>query len=326
MRRNFIKSVISVPAASLLGLPAIAQPAWPAKPIRLVLPSGAGGGADVFGRPMAEFLSKDLKQQIVIDNKPGANGIVAHEAVVRQPPDGYNVLISYSAAMIANPILQPKMSHDPLKDFTPVAQIGGGGGNLIIVNPDLPIRNIKELVDYAKSRNGSASYGSWGIASGGHLIMEMIKARTGMELAHVPYKTVAQISADVVSGVLGISTIDSATPIPFLQNGRIRAIAAMSPVRLPQNPDVPTLKEQGIDYSIAPVYGMYVPVGTPKPIVNALNASVNKWLALPETIAYFEQRQNAPRPHILSADEFARKQASDVVLWRQLIAESKVTL
>lgn len=322
MRRNFLKIAALSPFANI---PAFAQ-SWPAKPIRLVLPSGAGGGSDIFGRPMAEFMSKELKQQVVVDNKPGANGIVAHEAVVRQPPDGYNVLISFSAAIIANKLMQPKMSHDPLKDFTPVAQIGGGGGNVLIVNPDLPVRNLKDLVKYAKDQAGKATYGSWGIASGGHLVMEMLKTRTGMDIAHVPYKTVAQIPPDVVSGVLPVSWIDSATPVPLIKSGRVRAIAVAAPSRLPQIPEVQTLREQGIDYDIAPVYGMYVPAGTPKPIIDSLNAAVNKWLSLPETITYFEQRQNAPKPEIMSADEFARKQERDVGLWRKLIDDSKVKL
>ena len=324
IRRTMLQAALLVPMGARFA-PALAQ-SWPAKPIRLVLPSGAGGGSDIFGRPMAEFLSKELKQQVVVDNKPGANGIIAHEAVVRQPADGYTVLISYSAAMIANKLLQPKMSHDPLKDFIPVAQIGGGGGNMLIVNPELPIRNMQELYDYARSKNGTATYGSWGISSGGHLVMEMIKTRTGMQITHVPYKTVAQIAPDIVSGVLPVSWIDSASPLPFIKSGRVRAIAVASPSRLPQTPDVRTLKEQGVDYDIAPVYGLYAPAGTPKSIVDTLNAAVNKWLSLPETVEYFELRQNAPKPQILTADEFARKQELDVLLWRKLIEDSKVKL
>jgi tripartite-type tricarboxylate transporter receptor subunit TctC len=331
MRRAILNLVValSLVALSLVALlgHAVAQPAWPAlKPIRMVIPSGPGGGADLFSRPLADFLSKELKQQVVVENRPGANGIVAHEAVVRQPPDGYTVLISFSAAIIANPLMQPKMSHDPLKDFKPVAMIGGGGGNLIIVNPELPVRNLKELIAYVKGKKGDASYGSWGIASGGHLVIEMLKTRTGMEISHVPYKTVSQIPPDVVSGVLGIATIDSASALPFIKSGRIRAIATMGEARLPQTADVPTLKEQGVDYNLSPVYGLYAPTGTPKAIVDALNAATNKWLALPDTIQYFEQRQNAPKPEILSVEAFAAKQERDITLWRKLIEDSKVVL
>ncbi len=135
-----------------------------------------------------------------------------------------------------------------------------------------------------------------------------------------------QISPDVVSGVLGIATIDSASALPFIKSGRIRAIATMGEARLPQTADVPTLKEQGVDFTISPVFGLYVSTGTPKPIVDALNAATNKWLALPETINYFEQRQNAPKPEILSVEGFAAKQERDVQLWRKLIEDSKVSL
>ncbi len=327
MRRTFLKAAMAVSVSTLCMAGAIAQPAWPAgKPIRMVIPSGPGGGTDIFSRPLADFLSKELKQQVVVENRPGANGIVAHEAVVRQPADGYTVLISFSAAMIANKLMQPKMSHDPLKDFKPVALIGGGGGNLIIVNPELPVRNVKDLIAYVKSKKGDVSYASWGIASGGHLVMEMLKTRIGMDMAHVPYKTTAQISPDLVSGVIGIGTIDSASALPFIKSGRIRAIATLGESRLPQTADVPTLKEQGVDFNLSPVFGLYVPTETPKNIVDTLNALTNKWLALPETIHYFEQRQNAPKPEIMSVDAFAAKQERDVALWRKLIEDSKVVL
>jgi tripartite-type tricarboxylate transporter receptor subunit TctC len=156
--------------------------------------------------------------------------------------------------------------------------------------------------------------------------MEMLKSRTGMDITHVPYKTVSQIAPDVVSGVLGISTIDGASALPFIKSSRIRAIATLGAARLPQTPDVPTLKEQGIDFTVSPVYGMYVPTGTPKAIVDALNAAVNKWLVLPDTMTYFEQRQNAPKPEVRSVEAFAAKQERDVDLWRKLIEDSKVTL
>lgn len=325
MRRDLLKGALAAPVALLSARPALAQ-AYPTKSIRLVIPSGAGGGSDIFARPMAEFMSKELGQQVLVENKPGANGIVAHETVVRQPADGYTLVISYSAAMIANKLLLSKMSHDPLKDFVPIAQIGGGGGNVLVVTNDAPIKNVRELLDYAKGKNGAATYGSWGIASGGHLVMEMIKTRTGMQITHVPYKTVAQMPPDIISGVMQIAWIDAATPVPHIKNGRMRAIAVAAPARLPLLPDVPTLTEQGIEFNVSPCYGLYAPVGTPKPVVDRLNAVINKWVSIPEWIAYFEQKQNWPKPPVKTAEEFSRYQDGEVRLWKQLVEESRVKL
>ena len=143
-------------AASVLGTAsgvAQAQAAWPAgKPIRIVLPSGAGGGSDIFGRVLAEFMSKELGTQVIIDNKAGANGLLAMEAVVRQPPDGYNLVVSFTASVIGNKLLQTKLAFDPITDFTPLAKIGGEGGNLLIVNPELPVKNIRDLIELTKTR------------------------------------------------------------------------------------------------------------------------------------------------------------------------------
>jgi tripartite-type tricarboxylate transporter receptor subunit TctC len=299
--------------------------AWPSKTIRLVLPSGPGGGADLFGRLLAEYMSQELKVTVVVDNKPGATGIVAHEAVVRQPPDGYNLVISFTAAMIGNKLLQPKMSHDPLVDLMPIARIGGGGGNALVVNPELPVKNLKDLLDWAKAKPDQ-SYASWGVASGGHLVMEMIKQRTGMKINHVPYKTVSQIPTDVVSGVVPVAWIDAATPVPFVKSGRLRAIAVASSNRLPQFPDVATLGEQGIQSDAEASYGLLGPAGMPMDIVERLNAIVNKWLVLPATAAYFESKQNVPAPTPLTQAQYVKVLERDLAAWTKLIAESKVTL
>lgn len=233
--RRTLLGLAALPLAIGHGL-ASAQ-AWPNKGIKLVLPSGAGGGSDLFGRPLAEYMSQQLKVPVVVENRPGANGILAHETVVRQPADGYSLVISYPAAVIGNKLTQAKMSHDPLTDLQPIGRIGGGGGNTLIVNADVPVRNLKELVEWVRGKGGEVSYASWGIASGGHFIMEMLKHKLGMKLNHVPYKTVAQIPPDIISGVVPMAWIDSATPVTHVKAGRVRPIAVAAQRRLPQFPD-----------------------------------------------------------------------------------------
>lgn len=323
-RRQVLQTCVASLGLSAMG--ASHAQAWPSKPIRLVLPSGAGGGADLFGRPMADFLSKELGVPLVVENKPGANGIVAHEAVVRQPPDGYSLLVSYPAAMLGNRLLQPKMSHDTLLDLKPIAKIGGGGGNLLVCHPDFPARNVKEMVAYVKTQEGGLNYGSWGIASGGHLAMELVKNMAGIKLNHVPYKTVAQIPPDLLSGVLMVSSIDSGTPIALIKAGRLRALAALSTKRLPQLLDVPTLSEQGIPFEVETWYGVFGPAGLPNDIVVRLNGLLNRWMVTPEVAALFEQKQNSPAPVPLPASELSAWLPRELAVWQKLVTDSKVTL
>ena len=316
-RRTLLKAATAAGTLAVTG--AARAQAWPAgKPIRIVLPSGAGGGADIFGRFMAEWLSKELGTSVIVDNKPGANGLIATQEVARAAPDGLTLLISFTAATVANTLLMLKPPVDPLNDIVPIARIGGGGGNMVVVNPTLPVKNMRELVEYAKTRN-DLSYASWGIGSGGHLVMESIKAQSGMKLVHVPYKTVAQIPPDVISGVMPIATIDAASPLPHLRSGRMRAIGTLSGERLPQLKDTPTVIEQGFKLDAFPWYGMFGPKGLPRDIVERMNATLNRWMVLPEVAEFFDQKQNGPAPKPLSVAEFEKLIQSDLVSWKGLI-------
>lgn len=322
--RRTLLGLAALPLAIGHGL-ASAQ-AWPNKGIKLVLPSGAGGGSDLFGRPLAEYMSQQLKVPVVVENRPGANGILAHETVVRQPADGYSLVISYPAAVIGNKLTQAKMSHDPLTDLQPIGRIGGGGGNTLIVNADVPVRNLKELVEWVRGKGGEVSYASWGIASGGHFIMEMLKHKLGMKLNHVPYKTVAQIPPDIISGVVPMAWIDSATPVTHVKAGRVRPIAVAAQRRLPQFPDAATLNEQGVPFEVETWYGLFAPTGLPPDVLARLNTVLNQWLRLPETVAFFEQKQNAPAPIPTTPEQFVQVLQRDLVAWKRLIADSKVVL
>jgi tripartite-type tricarboxylate transporter receptor subunit TctC len=317
-RRQLLGAAAATAVLGSTAPAAQAQAAWPAgKPIRLVLPSGAGGGADIFGRVMAEFIGKELGTQIIVDNKPGANGLLAMDAVVRQPPDGYNLVVSYTGSLIGNKLLQTKLSFDPVYDLTPLAKIGGEGGNLLIVNPELPVKNMRDLIELTKTRK-DLSYASWGIGSGGHLIMEALKATMGMEINHVPYKTVAQISPDVISNVIPVAWIDTASPVPHIKSGRVRAIATSGTNVLPQTPDALPLMQQGIKLTQVPYYSLHGPKGMPEPIVQRIVGVVNKWLALPETATFYRDRNNQPPPGQTSPEQLMKQLQSDLVTWGKM--------
>ena len=325
-RRQALQALSLLAGGGLGGavLPAAAQATWPNRPIKLVLPSGPGGGADIFGRPLAEFMAKELGQPVVVDNRPGANGVLAHEAVVRQPGDGYNLLISYAAAVMGNKAMNKPLSHDPITDLKPIGIISGEGGNLLVVNAAFPVNNLKELLALAKSTSGGLNYGSWGIGSGGHLVMEAIALQAGVRMNHVPYKTVAAIPGDMLSGVLQVSTIDSGTPVALIKAGKLRAIAALSGHRLPQLPDVATMGEQGFPVDMTPWYGLFGPASLPADLVMRLNALLNKWLQLPEVKTLFAEKQNSPAPITKTPEAFAAQIQSELVLWRKMVADAKV--
>lgn len=322
-RRQLVQGMGALAALGPLAGTAWAQ-GFPSRTIRLVIPSGAGGGSDIFARPFAEWLAKEVGQSVVVDNKPGALGILAHDQVVRQPPDGHTLLISFAAAVLGNKVINSKMSHDPIADLKPIGIIGGDGGNLLVATPDFPGNNLADVIAQAKAQNGALSYGSWGIGSGGHLIMEAIAVKAGVKLSHVPYKTVSAIPNDMMAGVLKLSTIDSATPTQLIKAGKLKAIAALSNKRAPQLPDTPTQGEQGYPLEAAPWYGLYGPAGMPDDLVKRLNALLNRWLVLPETKALFAERQNSPAPIPKTAEEFAAQIQRELPVWRKMVADAKV--
>ena len=292
---------------------------WPAgKPIRLVLPSGAGGGADSFGRFMAEWLSKELATNVIVENKPGATSMLAAQDVARAAPDGYTLLIMGAGATVSNKLMKIKPPIDPVDALTAIARIGGRGGNMLAVNPSLPVKSVKELVEYTKTHK-ELSYASWGIGSGGHLVMESIKQQSGMKIEHVPYKTEAQIPTDLISGVIMVATLGPATPVPYIRSGRIRAIGTFSGERLPQFKDVPTVIEQGFKLDAFPWFGLYGPKGMPRDLVERLNATLNKWMVLPEVVEFLEGKQNTPPPIPMSVAEFEKFIQQELVTWKRLL-------
>ena len=181
------RRILAAAVLALLAPLASAQGSYPDKPITLVLASAPGGGTDTIGRFIGDRLSKVLKQTVVIENRAGANGVIATDNVIRSTADGYRLLFTYTAAQVVNPAIMRKPPYDPVKDLAPVGQIGRAG-NFVVVNPQLPVKNFKELVDYAKARPDQLSYCSWGTGSGGHLLMEYLKKQAGLVMTHIPYK------------------------------------------------------------------------------------------------------------------------------------------
>ena len=297
---------------------ALAQATYPQKPILMVVPQAAGGTNDIVGRLVSQKLSEVLGSPVAVENRPGAGGNIGAANVARAAPDGHTLLVSFTAATVANKLIMLKPPVDPLDSLTPIARVGGRGGNLLIVNPQVPVKNLKELIEYSKKRK-DLSYASWGVGSGGHLVMEWLKSITGMQIVHVPYKTVAQIPPDVISGVMPVATIDKATPVTHIKSGRVRGLSTLGNERAPHLPDVPSLAEQGYKIDAIPWYGFFGPKGLPRDLTERINALINRWMVTPEVVAFFEQKQNDHPPIPISVADFEKVIQADLVSWKKLI-------
>ena len=282
-RRLLVQAVLAATAAACLAPAASAQPAYPAKPIRLIVPFATGGVSDGSARLIAEKLSQQLGQQVVVDNKAGASGNIGTAMAAQAEPDGYTLLLGYDGTLVINPNVYAKVPFDPVKDFAPIGKIGDAI-LIVVVNPKLPITNFAELAAYSKTVPGGLSYGSAGTGSTPHLAGTMLHQRTGIALTHVPYKGGGQAMGDVVGGVLPMLYTAVAGAAPFVKSKQLRAIAVSSAQRSPSLPDVPTFIESGVkDFEFNSWVGLLAPARTPRPIVDRLNAALQEVLKAPDT-------------------------------------------
>ena len=254
------------------------SPAWaqryPEKPVRIVVPYVAGGNLDVTARLFANGLSEELGQPFVIENRPGANGNTGTEHVVRSAPDGYTLAMVSAGTMTINPSLYKTMSFDPERDLAPVS-IVSSGPMVLQVNNALPIGNMAELVAYAKANPGKLNFGSGGNGTLAHLSTEMLRARTGIDIVHVPYKGTALATSDVMAGHIQVMFDTLSTAAPLIRDGKLRAIAVTSARRSAAFPNLPTIGEAGIrDYVAETWAGLVAPAGTPREVTVRLQAAV----------------------------------------------------
>ena len=274
----------SIAFMALLGAGAVSAQAWPAKSVRMIVAFPPGGPTDIIARAIAQKLSEQLGQQFVIDNKPGAGGNIGADLAAKAAPDGYTVFYNTSAIVIG-PALYGKVSYDTLKDFAPVV-LAAAVPMVLVVNPTLPVKTVKEFVDYAKTKPGQLNYSSSGTGTITHLASAMIASQTGIQMQHIAYKGSAPGLVDLAAGQTQSMTDTINTALPYIRDGRLRAIAVTSLKRSSVLPEVPSLHEAGLTgFDAAAWQGIVVPAGTPVEIISRLNAEVNKVLALPDVRA-----------------------------------------
>lgn len=296
---------------------------WPMdRPIRMIVPAPPGGGTDIFSRVIANHLGKALGQTIVVENKGGANGLIGQTAAAKSAGDGYTILFTYAAAIAVNPAMQPSMPYDTLKDLKPIAQIGSGG-NYLVVASDVPAKDMKSFIEWARQQPEPVNYGSWGVGSGGHLTMEAVKMHTGIKLNHVPYRGSGPLITDLAAGTVKVAFADTVATLPYLKSGKFRALAASGTTRAPLTPEVPTLSEQGVPFKLDSWYGMFAPAGTPDAVIKRLNTEILKIVALPEIKERFLQMNMASSPQ-KSPEEFESTVRRDMQAWGDIVRKNNI--
>ena len=249
---------------------------YPSRPIRFLVPSAPGGTPDIISRVIGGELAKQMGQQVVVDNRAGANGGIGMHLLARSTADGYTIGYGPVSAVVLNPVFT-KVQYDPVKDVQPVVQLVYGM-HILTVSPSLPIRSVAELVDYAKANPDKLSYGSPGSGSSQHLGMEMFRMMTGVRMVHVPYKAIALATNDVIGGRLQLTFDNLASMLPHVRAGRVRGLGVTSAKRTPAAPELPSISETVPGFEVTTWSGVVMPTGVPKPIVQRVNAEVNKAL------------------------------------------------
>ncbi len=277
-RRHWLKTLLAAGMTASLALgagTAAAQPNYPIKPIRLVVPFATGGVTDTSGRLIAEHLSRRLGQQVVVDNKPGASGNIGTQMVASTEPDGYTLLLGFDGTMVINPHVFPKVGFDTLKDFAPIGKIGDA--ILILVShPAVPAKTLKDVIALSKTQSGGLSYGTSGTGGTPHIAGELLKQRTGANLTHIPYKGGGQAMTDLLGGTIPLVYTAVAGAVTHVKAGKLHAVAVSSAQRAPSLPDVPTFIEAGLaDFDINSWVGLLAPAKTPRAIVERLNTELN---------------------------------------------------
>jgi tripartite-type tricarboxylate transporter receptor subunit TctC len=309
----------------LLGLMPFVAPAqdYPRKPIRMIIPYPPGGPTDILGRIVAQNLTEKLGQQVVVENKPGASGMIGADLVAKAPPDGYTLLANASIHVI-NPSLYKNPTYDAIKDFTPVSLIADVP-LVLVVAPALPVKSVKDLIALGKSSSGKLNFASSGNAAAPHLAGEAFKIATGVDMQHVPYKGSGPALTDLMGGQVQLMFDSLPSSISHVKSGKLRAIAVTTAKRASALPNVPTVAESGVPgFDISTWYGIWAPAGTPKEIVNRLSGEIAKIVKIPDVRERLAGLGAEPVGN--SPDEFAAYCRSELAKWAKIVKASGATV
>lgn len=321
-----MKTIMQCAAAAALAVSAswAGAQSFPNKSVRMVIHFPPGGPTDFVGRAMAQKLTEIWKQQIIVENRPGAGGVIGIESVLRAAPDGYTLLFGTSGSLALAPALNPKLPYNVFTDLAPVT-LAVINPQILVVHPSLPVHSVRDLIKLAKSQPGKINYASVGPGSPNHMGMELLKSMAGIDMLHVPYKGTAPAITDVISGQVSLLFNSMPSVLPHVKSGRLRAIAVGSAARSPAAPDVPTVAESGVKgFQYVTWYALLAPAATPKDIITKINTDSVKVLSQPEMVERLSSQGAEPAPGTPEAlSQYMRKEFED---WKKVIKAANIKL
>lgn len=311
-------------AACVFSAAATAQETYPAKPVNVIVPFAPGGGADVMARLIFSKVSKALGQSFVVENKPGAGGLLGADIVAKSKPDGYTLLLGQTGPNAINPALFKDLPYDPIKDFAPVIQLTSYP-YVIIAHPSIPAKTLQELIEQSRAQPGRYTFGTAGLGSSAQLAGEMLMRETGIKMVHVPFKGAGPALLNTISHVVDVTFGDMASATPQVNAGKVRALAVTGPKRVPLLPDVPTVAELGYPgFDAQAWHGVYAPANTPDAIIDKLNRAIAVVLKEPEVIKRLQG--DGIEPIGESPQAFAEYTAKEVKKWGDIVRDANITL
>ncbi len=320
------RSTFLMALATLATAPAWADPSYPNKPIRIIVPFTPGGSPDVLARTIGQKISESTGVPVVVENVAGAGGTVGADRASKAAPDGYTLLMGHVGTLAVAPAVYPNLPYDPIKSFMPVAWVAKVP-NVLAVHPSVPANNVAELVKYLKANPGKVNYGSGGNGSAAHLAMEYFKFSTQTFVVHVPYRGTAPSVTDAIAGQIQMVFTGAPALVPMVKAGKLRAIAVSSPKRLDLLPDVPTLAESGVKglegFEADQWYGLVAPAGTPVAVVQKLNQVVNANLTAPEMVARLKTEGAIATP--TTPEAFGQLIQREIKRWRPVVLNAKIS-
>ncbi|MET0544401.1 MAG: tripartite tricarboxylate transporter substrate binding protein [Variovorax sp.] len=321
MNRRCLTLAAALLATLPAAFPALAQ-TYPAKPIRLIVPFPAAGATDLFARTLSQKMGEKLGTTLVIDNKPGAGGSIGSDLAAKATPDGYTLLLATTSTHSIGPALSNKLPYDTVRDFTPIAHVGDAPSIMLVPN-DSPAKTVREWIDYAKKNPGKLNYASSGNGTIVQLTAELFKSQAGVFVTHIPYKGTALAMPDLMSGKVDVLFDSLPTGLPFVRDGRLRALAVTSLKRSPLAPDLPTVADTLPGFESNTWFGLYGPKGLPPELVARVNAAANQALADPEVKEKLSRL--GIEPVISTPPQQAAMVAADAAKWKKIVIDRKIT-
>ncbi len=308
--------------AGVISTVAMAADAWPTRPVKIVVPSPPGDGSDITARVLADKLQAAFGQPFIVENKPGAGGVVAAEQVAHASPDGYTLIMGNAGSHGINAAVYTKLTYDAVKSFAPISLVSYSP-NVLVANADVPIRSVKDLIDAARAKPGALDFASGGQGSSAHMSMELFKYMTKTDLHHIPYKGATPALTDIIAGVVPVMFVNLPPAIGHIRSGKVRALAVTTAERWKSLPDVPTVAEAGVPgFETVAWFGLLAPAQTPRAIIDRLSAEIHTIVQMPDVRARIEG--TGAQEVGSTPDEFAQRIRGDVEKWKRVAEAANV--